>query len=61
MLFRSQRLVALTLKEDEDKRITWLRNFIAVAEFLAREIRFADDLAASGNAPKSDRTEGAAA
>ena len=57
----AQRLVALTLKEDEDKRITWLRNFIAVAEFLAREIRFADDLAASGNAPKSDRTEGAAA
>lgn len=57
----AQHLVALTLKEDEDKRITWLRNFIAVAEFLAREIRFADDLAASGNAPKSDRTEGAAA
>ena len=57
----AQRLVALTLKEDEDKRIAWLRNFIAVAEFLAREIRFADDLAASGNAPKSDRTEGAAA
>ena len=57
----AQRLVALTLKEDEDKRITWLRNFIAVAEFLAREIRFADDRAASGNAPKSDRTEGAAA
>ena len=57
----AQRLVALTLKEDEDKRIAWLRNFIAVAEFLAREIRFADDLAASGNAPKSDCTEGAAA
>ena len=57
----AQRLVALTLKEDEDKRIAWLRNFIAVAEFLAREIRFADDQAASGDAPKSDRTEGAAA
>lgn len=57
----AQRLVALTLKEDEDKRIAWLRNFIAVAEFLAREIRFADNQAASGNAPKSDRTEGAAA
>mgnify|MGYP000872530789 FL=1 len=57
----AQRLVALTLKEDEDKRIAWLRNFIAVAEFLAREIRFADDQAASGDAPKSDCTEGAAA
>ena len=57
----AQRLVALTLKEDEDKRIAWLRNFIAVAEFLAREIRFADNQAASGDAPKSDRTEGAAA
>lgn len=57
----ARRLVALTLKEDEDKRIAWLRNFIAVAEFLAREIRFADDQAASGDAPKSDCTEGAAA
>ena len=53
--------MALTLKEDEDKRIAWLRNFIAVAEFLARKIRFADNQAASGNAPKSDRTEGTAA
>lgn len=35
----AQRLTALTLQQPEDKRIDWLRNFISVAEFLAREVR----------------------
>ena len=35
----AQRLTALTLAQPEAHRIDWLRNFISVAEFLAREVR----------------------
>lgn len=35
----AQRLTTLTLQQPENKRIDWLRNFISVAEFLAREVR----------------------
>ena len=35
----AQRLVQLTLGQPAKDRITWLRNFISVAEFLAREVR----------------------
>lgn len=35
----AQRLTALTLEQPLGKRINWLRNFISVAEFLAREMR----------------------
>lgn len=35
----AQRLAALTLAKPATERITWLRNFISVAEFLAREVR----------------------
>lgn len=38
----AQRLIALALHQHKDKpdqRIDWLRNFISVAEFLAREVR----------------------
>ncbi len=35
----AQRLTALTLEQAPKKRIDWLRNFISVAEFLAREVR----------------------
>lgn len=35
----AQRLAALTLAQPAKDRITWLRNFISVAEFLAREVR----------------------
>lgn len=35
----AQRLTALTLKQPIGQRIPWLRNFISVAEFLAREVR----------------------
>lgn len=34
-----QRLAALTLAQSANKRISWLRNFISVAEFLASEVR----------------------
>ena len=35
----AQRLTALTLAQPAKERINWLRNFISVAEFLAREVR----------------------
>lgn len=38
----AQRLIALALRQHSskpEKRIAWLRNFISVAEFLAREVR----------------------
>jgi CRISPR-associated protein Cmr2 len=35
----AQRLTQLTLAQPAKERITWLRNFISVAEFLAREVR----------------------
>ncbi len=35
----ARRLAALTLQQDEGRRIDWLRHFISVAEFLAREVR----------------------
>ena len=35
----AQRLTELTLAQPAKVRITWLRNFISVAEFLAREVR----------------------
>ena len=35
----AQRLTQLTLGQHAQDRITWLRNFIGVAEFLAREVR----------------------
>lgn len=35
----ARRLVTLTLKQPADERIQWIRNFISVAEFLAREVR----------------------
>jgi CRISPR-associated protein Cmr2 len=35
----AQRLTALTLGQPVGGRIAWLRNFISVAEFLARELR----------------------
>lgn len=35
----AQRLTTLTLAQPGGKRIDWLRNFISVAEFLAREVR----------------------
>src|SRR5690606_25845236 len=35
----AQRLTALTLEQPLAKRIDWLRNFISMAEFLAREVR----------------------
>ncbi len=35
----AQRLTMLTLAQPAQDRITWLRNFISVAEFLAREVR----------------------
>ncbi|MFT4256089.1 MAG: type III-B CRISPR-associated protein Cas10/Cmr2 [Pseudoxanthomonas sp.] len=35
----AQRLTALTLEQPITQRIYWLRNFIGVAEFLAREVR----------------------
>ena len=44
----AQRLTALTLGQPIDKRIDWLRNFISVAEFLAREVR-----SDSGNASEA--------
>jgi CRISPR-associated protein Cmr2 len=34
-----RRLITLTLQQPEGKQIEWLRNFISVAEFLAREVR----------------------
>ena len=35
----TQRLTTHTLQQPEGKQIEWLRNFISVAEFLAREVR----------------------
>ncbi|WP_347255960.1 type III-B CRISPR-associated protein Cas10/Cmr2 [Brachymonas denitrificans] len=35
----ARRLTALTLQKNAAQRIDWLRNFISVAEFLAREVR----------------------
>lgn len=35
----ARRLTALTLDQPIGQRIAWLRNFISVAEFLAREVR----------------------
>ena len=35
----SQRLTAQTVGQPVGQRIPWLRNFISVAEFLAREVR----------------------
>ena len=35
----AQRLTQFTLAQPAKERITWLRNFISVAEFLAREVR----------------------
>jgi CRISPR-associated protein Cmr2 len=35
----AHRLTQLTLAQPAKERITWLRNFISVAEFLAREVR----------------------
>lgn len=35
----AQRLTTLTLQQGAAQRIDWLRNFISVAEFLAREVR----------------------
>ena len=35
----AQRLTALALQQGATQRIDWLRNFISVAEFLAREVR----------------------
>ncbi len=35
----AERLTVLTLEQSAAKRIEWLRNFISVAEFLAREVR----------------------
>ena len=35
----AQRLTAQTVLQPAGQRITWLRNFIGVAEFLAREVR----------------------
>ena len=42
----AQRLTALTLQQPEKKQIDWLRHFISVAEFLAREMRSTADEAA---------------
>ncbi len=42
----AQRLTALTLEQADHKRIEWLRHFISVAEFLAREVRSTTDEAA---------------
>src|SRR5574337_1698 len=39
----ARRLVQLTLGQPAKDRITWLRNFISVAEFLAREVRSTPD------------------
>lgn len=35
----AERLTTLTLKQEKSQQIKWLRNFISVAEFLAREVR----------------------
>lgn len=35
----ARRLTQLTLQQPDSKRIEWLRHFISVAEFLAREVR----------------------
>ena len=42
----AQRLTALTLQQPKGKQIDWLRHFISVAEFLAREVRSTADEAA---------------
>lgn len=41
----AQSLTALTLEQPAGQRIAWLRNFISVAEFLAREVRSNSDIA----------------
>lgn len=42
----AQRLTALTLQQPEGKQTEWLRHFISVAEFLAREVRSTSNEAA---------------
>lgn len=39
----AEKLTELTLKQREEERISWLRNFLSVAEFLARDIRTGGD------------------
>ncbi|WHZ09638.1 MAG: CRISPR-associated RAMP Cmr2 [Burkholderiaceae bacterium] len=41
----ARRLTALTLKQPGSQHIEWLRNFISVAEFLAREVRSSESAA----------------